>query len=123
MSTYFSLSGFEPATDTQIKAIDAAKSPAPAPGEMSYDVKKSLDMGWQIATGADKQTFNATYETLPADVAKRLADEAEARRRAAPAPRPAPSSLTPKIFAAVGIAGGVIALTLAMRAWWPTTAH
>ena len=71
MSTFFSLSGFEAATDADVKQIDARRPDAP--GELSYDVKKSLDMGWQIATGTDKQTFNATYSTMPADVAAKVA--------------------------------------------------
>jgi len=113
MSTYFSLSGFEPTTEADVKKIDARRSDVP--GELSYDVKKSLDMGWQIATGTDTQTFNATYSTMPADVAAKVATWS-----ALPIPpqKPVKTVSLPVILASVGIGVAVTFAGVKFANWW-----
>lgn len=41
--------------------------------DAAYSVRKSIEMGLAVASGADKDTFNAQYSTLPDDVAANVA--------------------------------------------------
>lgn len=116
MSTYFSLGGFEASNEAEIEKIDARQAKSTAPGELSYNVKKSLDMGWQIATGADKQSFNATYSTMPADVAAKVGTWSALPTPSAP--KPAKTVSIPVILAGVGIAGVITVLGVKFAHWW-----
>lgn len=60
------LAGFSETTDSDIEKIDGPDN--------GYAVRKSVEMGLQIASGADKDTFNAQYSLMPDDVAENVAN-------------------------------------------------